>query len=178
MSFNVAMLEALQAEGLDLAACIRVLRAGEKRSDPTAAQRMRDMRARKKAGRVTRNVTHEPPNDNILTPVTEANASSTLEGKPSPKRHRLPVDWQPKPFTAGTCAEQVVQRWEPGRLERELSKFRDHHTAAGTKWENWQAAWSKWVNNSSDFERGRNVGTVGKSQAAYAMLNVDPDEPF
>lgn len=176
MSFQVAILKAMQAEGLDLDACIRVLEAGSQKTDPTAAQRMREMRSRRKARSVTRNVTHEPPNDNTLTPVPEAKASSTVE--PAPTKHRLPSDWQPKPFTAGTCAAQIVARWEPGRLERELAKFRDHHTAAGTKWENWQAAWSKWVNNSGDFERNRSAATGGKSQAAYAMLNIDPGETF
>jgi hypothetical protein len=70
VSFNVAMLEAMQAEGLDLAACIRVLKAGEKKTDPTAAERMARMRASRKAAkeagdeRVTRNVTPNPsPND-------------------------------------------------------------------------------------------------------------------
>lgn len=75
MSFNVAMLEAMQAEGLDLSACIRVLRAGEKGADTTAAERQRRCRARKVS---RRDVTRDPPNDiDILTPeVSEANASS------------------------------------------------------------------------------------------------------
>lgn len=97
---------------------------------------------------------------------------------PKPKKHRLPADWQPLPFTLGTMAAQVVDRWEPGRIERELAKFRDHHAAAGTRWENWQAAWSKWVNNSGDFERGRSgTGTGGKSATAFAMLSPG-EEPF
>ncbi len=104
---------------------------------------------------------------------------------PAPKKRRLPADWEPMPFQAGTQAALVVSRWEPGRMERELAKFRDHHTAAGTKWENWQAAWSKWVNGSEDFERGRNGGSrqsgsndIGKSAAAFAMLNPSDDRPF
>lgn len=47
MSFCVAMLEAMKAEGLDLDACIRVLSAGEKRADPTNAQRQSRHRAKK-----------------------------------------------------------------------------------------------------------------------------------
>jgi len=180
VSLNADTIEFLLSKGLTGADLLEVARRSERRSDPTAAERMRNMRARKKAGRVTRNVTNEPPNDNTLTPVPEANASVTLEPAHVGK-HRLPADWQPKPFSAGTCAEQTVQRWEPGRLERELAKFRDHHTAAGTRWENWQAAWSKWVNNSDDFQRGRSGQStphnIGKSAAAFAAL-APGDEPF
>jgi hypothetical protein len=73
MGFNVAMLKAMEAEGLDLSACIRVLEAGEKKADPTAAERKRRQRAKSQ-----RDVTRDPPNDNnTLTPeVSEANASS------------------------------------------------------------------------------------------------------
>lgn len=174
MKFNAAALKLMLDKGLTLGDVVEIAAANERVSDPGAAERMRNMRARK---RVTRNVTPEPPNDNILTPVSEAKASSTLEPRRNGK-HRLPVDWQPKPFTAGTHAEQIVQRWEPGRLERELSKFRDHHTAAGTMWVDWQAAWSKWVNNSRDFERPQNVGTIGKTAATFALLQGGRDEPF
>ena len=77
MSFNVAMLKQMQAEGLSLDACIRVLEAGEKRGDPTAAERKRRQRANEKSRRDSHGVT--PPNDiDILTPheVSEAEASS------------------------------------------------------------------------------------------------------
>lgn len=65
MSFNVAMLEAMQAEGLDLDACIRVLKAGEKKSDPTAAERKRRQRAKSHRD-VTRDMVS--PNESNLTP--------------------------------------------------------------------------------------------------------------
>jgi hypothetical protein len=88
----------------------------------------------------------------------------------APKRHQLPVDWEPMPFKAGTQAAMIVARWEPGRLERELAKFRDHHTAAGTKWEN----------GSQDFERGSSGNQhhpnhgLGKSAAAAVRAFGDP----
>lgn len=82
MAFNAAMLEQMKAEGLDLDACIRVLRAGEKKADPTAAERMRNMRARSKGEKVTRNVTRVTPNDNNLTPGSEAKASSPFSKCP------------------------------------------------------------------------------------------------
>lgn len=49
MSFNAAMLEAMQDEGLDLSGCIRVLRAAERGKDTTNAERQARHRAKKKA---------------------------------------------------------------------------------------------------------------------------------
>jgi hypothetical protein len=185
VSFNVAMLKAMQDEGLELDAIIRILSAGEPMSAADKRREWDRNRKREKreaerlsGGKSGGNPPDPSPNERDNLTPTRGITPPPSGGDPKPKKHRLPVDWEPKPFTPGTLAAQTVLRWEPGRIERELSKFRDHHTAAGTKWENWQAAWSKWVNNSGDFERGRNVASIGKSQAAYAMLNIDPDEPF
>jgi hypothetical protein len=82
VSFNSAMLKQMQAEGLDLAACIRVLEAAERKSDSTATERQRRCRENKKAGCHAVTVTRDPsPNEiDILTPTreskTEAKASS------------------------------------------------------------------------------------------------------
>jgi hypothetical protein len=142
------------------------------------AERQRKKRSLAESRGVTRTRRDKGSNDrDILTSKGLPPKPNGLD--PKPKKHRLPGDWQPVPFTFGSLAAQTVLRWQPGRMERELAKFRDHHTAAGTQWENWQAAWSKWVNNSSDFERGQSgqSASIGKSQAAFAMLNPG-DEPF
>lgn len=98
-----------------------------------------------------------PPNDiDILTPQEKPSPtkpSGLFPPKPKSQKCSLPADWEPEPLTLGSQAHQIVQRWQPGRLERELSKFRDHHTAAGSRFHCWQAAWRKWINNSPDFER-------------------------
>lgn len=47
MAFNSAMLEQMKAEGLDLDACIRVVKAGEKKADPTNAERQARYRDRR-----------------------------------------------------------------------------------------------------------------------------------
>lgn len=66
MSFNVAILEQMKAEGLDFDAAIRVLKAGEGKSDPTNAERQKRYRAKRKSNGVT--VTRDAPNDIILNP--------------------------------------------------------------------------------------------------------------
>lgn len=185
MSLTGGHLDALVAAGAtveQIVALVKADMAERERALEDRRSKDRDRQRRKRCHAESRGFTRTkcdtPPNDNILTPPDLPPKPIGLD--PKPKKHRLPVDWEPKPFTPGTLAAQTVLRWEPGRLERELSKFRDHHTAAGTRWENWQAAWSKWVNNSEDFNRGGNVRQIGKSAAAYASLvsNLAPDEPF
>lgn len=83
VSFNVAMLEAMKAEGLDLDACIRVLKAGEVRRDTTATERKRRQRARDR-DMSQRDVTRDngSPIEELLSPSEalpdEASASSPV----------------------------------------------------------------------------------------------------
>ena len=88
MSFNVAMLKAMRAEGLDFDAAIRVLEAGEKKSDPTNAARQARHREKKRNAVTVTPVT--PPNDiDILTP--QAQVSEPSGSSPSPRAWALPV---------------------------------------------------------------------------------------
>jgi hypothetical protein len=72
MTFNVAMLKQMRAEGLDFDAAIRVLEAGEKKADNTNSERQARYRANRKAAKDSNAVTVTPvtpPNDiDILTP--------------------------------------------------------------------------------------------------------------
>jgi hypothetical protein len=68
----------------------------------------------------------------------------------------LPEGWLPKPLTPGTVCAQIVSVWIAGRMERELSKFRDHHLRSDQRWSDWDAAWRTWIQNSGDFERPAN----------------------
>lgn len=90
MAFCAAMLEQMKAEGLDLDACIRVLKAGEKKSDPTNAERQARHRAKNNAVTVTDDGF---PNDiDILTPSGSPTNSNELA-------------------SPGLTVEQVVEGW-------------------------------------------------------------------
>jgi hypothetical protein len=98
-----------------------------------------------------------PDTTSPVTPATDT--GDTMSPKPSrtirpqktssssvSRATRLPDDWLPAPLT-GQSAEAVVP-WQAGRLERELSKFRDHWAAssgANARKHDWQAAWRNWV---------------------------------
>lgn len=185
MSLSTAIVDALVATGVtrdQLAAAMKADIADREAEGAAKleAKRAKD-RERQQRHRLSRNVTvtacdeRDTPlddNESLIPPRKIPPKANALD--PKPKKHRLPLDWQPKPFTPNTMAAQIVQRWEPGRMERELAKFRAHYAAAGTRWEDWQAVWCKWVNNSDDFQRGKHgpqQSGIGRTeQAAIAAL--------
>jgi hypothetical protein len=181
------MIDAMLATGVtreQLAAVVKADIADREAAEAAKieARRAKD-RERQQRHRLSRDVTvtdrdqrDTPPNEreNLTPPHNNPPKAKALD--PKPKKNTLPLDWQPLPFNIGTMAAQIVERWEPGRMERELAKFRAHYDAAGTKWQDWQAVWCKWVNNSDDFQRGRNgpanqqPGIGRTEQAAIAAL--------
>lgn len=105
------------------------------------------------------------PIDNILLPQehnpSEAKASLAPRGK-KPKSIRLPDDWEPEPLTGETL--EMVSVWQPGRLERELAKYRDYWKQASGRRAakpDWQAAWRNWLRNSDDWNQGKQNGQHG-----------------
>ena len=122
------------------------------------------------------------------TPATQAPKPSgtvnTKKDKPSSSSrakkaaHPLPKNWTPKPLKPGSICAQIVARWQPGRIERELSKFKDHHLRSDQRWSDWDAAWRTWIQKASDFDErrpntlGRNKPADGLSPTARAALDV------
>ena len=165
VSLAPEVMEAMKDAGASIDVIIAAVRADAALADKAVEERRAKDRERQRRHRESRNVTvtprdsrDSPPNERDNLTPRKVTPPKPIGLDPKPKKHRLPVDWEPMPFKAGSMAALTVIRWEPGRMERELSKFRDHHTAAGSRFEDWQAAWSKWVNNSEDFQRGRNGG--------------------
>jgi hypothetical protein len=190
MSIAPEILEAMKDAGASIEVILAAIRADSALAEKAVEERRAKDRERQRRHRMSRQVTvtprdecDAPPNErDNLTPEKVIPPKPNGLVAPKPKKHRLPADWEAKPFGSGTIAAQTIERWEPGRIERELSKFRDHHTAAGTKWENWQAAWSKWVNSSDDFRggngqqrtdgMGRHQSPDGLSPTTRAALDV------
>lgn len=61
-------------------------------------------------------------------------------------------------------AQAIVERWKPGELETQLSRFKDHHTAKGSTFKDWQAAFRTWIDNHDEY-RQRNGKTSGRSSS-------------
>src|SRR5690606_21098282 len=90
-------------------------------------------------------------------------------------------DWRPAEFGPGTECRSVVDGWPPGELARQVERFTAHHTAKGSRFENWQAAWKTWVLNSREFGHGRANGNGAPDRrdgvAAALDRRLGFDEP-
>ena len=140
-----------------------------------AAARKRAQRDRERDSHATVTATsqdksHEtspplPPLPSPQTPLPTPPISPPPSTKPGARAVRLPDDWQPQPLAKGTA--EIVAVWEPGRMERELAKFRDWAAAASgpnSRKPNWDAAWRNWLreaderHGNSSRNRGGNPG--------------------
>jgi hypothetical protein len=171
-----ALIDSLQADGVDAEVILRAIKAAEKKRDNTNADRQARHRAKKRNAVTVTPVT--PPNDiDILTPqeVSEPNGSS-----PPPRPWALPVGVS-------------LQVWTDLLTNRKRKRLPNTDTA-------WKAFNDDLVRVSAQTgipppkliemcvakgwgaiydPRGTKIGqSIGKSQAAYAMLNIAPDEPF
>lgn len=181
MGFNVAMLEAMQAEGLDLDACIRVLKAGEKKADPTNAERQARHRAKRKEAkdnaRYSNGVT--PPNDNISNPpCSEPNGSSQPWACPegvdpqvwedflkNRKRKRLPNTATAWKLFLGDLDRVSAETGIPPPRLIELC------TGKG-----WGAIYDPTGRSAANDQRQQQG--LGKSAAAFAALDPRADRPM
>jgi len=181
VSFNAAMLKQMQVEGLNLDACIRVLEAAERKSDPTNAQRQARFRANKKAKAEDNGVTVTgvtPPND--IDNLTPRDGSEAKASSPYPAPEGVSDDvWgdflkSPKRRKAG------MSKTAYAGITNNLKILAEHGFPPGEMIalaveRGWITVKLEWVQNE---RRPANSNTIGKSAAAYAMLNASPDEPF
>jgi hypothetical protein len=80
------------------------------------------------------------PKPSITSNTSEAKASSVKRAR------RIPEDWSPADLTG--VSAKIVAGWPPGKFDREIEGFRNHHTAKGTKMLDWNAAWRTWIGNT------------------------------
>jgi hypothetical protein len=124
MSFNVAMLKAMQAEGLSFDAAIRILEAGEKKDDPTNAARQARHREKKKAesNGVTVTGVTVSPNDSILTPSEPPSVISSEITPPADKSILVLEAWNLMASEAGVPKARMT----PERRKK-LRTFTSRH---------------------------------------------------
>lgn len=88
-------------------------------------------------------------NDGEETPREE---KSREEKKVKPRlarKTKLPDDFAPNETGLKKARDAGLN------VERELERFRDHHTAQGTVFLDWQAAWRTWIGKAVEFGRGK-----------------------
>lgn len=100
-------------------------------------------------------------------------ADAPKPAKPASRATILPDDFQPNETVRQMAAELGLS------LQAELAAFCDHHTAKGTTFRDWQAAFRTWLRNSQRFgqrstpmasSRHGQQGSTHKHAAAYATI--------
>jgi hypothetical protein len=124
VSFNVAMLKQMREEGLDFDAAIRVLEAGEHKSDPTAAERKRRQRAKEKS---QRDVTRDGGSNDIDILTSPENENS--EPKGSSQKFVLPADIPAEPWAGWEEMRKRIRKTPTNKARSlaitELRRLRD-----------------------------------------------------
>lgn len=134
------------------------------------------------------NYTVHPRNE--CTPATSAppkpatNTPEAASDKPS-KNHQkkqtqparaMPDDWQPREFGKGTKSRDVVAGWPPGELESQVEHFKAHHRSKGSKFIDWQDAWSTWVLNSRRYGVRNGTGNLNFGGTGFARPRSRSEE--
>lgn len=91
----------------------------------------------------------------------------------------LPDDWEPTEFGKGSQSAAIIGGWTRLTFERELEAFRAHHLSHGTRFTDWQAAWSKWVVNTvrfADRDAARPAAPVHRSAGGNAAGSTLVDQ--
>lgn len=103
--------------------------------------------------------TIKEPSLNRLAPV-----AAGAPPKPKPSRACvLPENFEPNATGAALAAELGL------RIAAEQAAFQDHHTANGSTFKDWQAAFRTWLRNSAKFARRdqRMGGSQGAGETPY-----------
>lgn len=125
MSFNAAILRAMQAEGLDLGACIRILEAGESKTDHTNAERQARHRAKKaESNAVTVTPVTPLPNDiDILTPPVPSTNSNELASPAELKPEHVVEAWN---TTAERLGLRAILKLTPERRRKLATRIKQN----------------------------------------------------
>jgi hypothetical protein len=180
MSLAGGHLDALLAAGAtaeQIVALVKADMAEREKSDEKRRAKDRERQQRKRHAE-SRGVTRtnadsrDPsPNENILTPTREEKPPPKGGVKKTDRGCRLPSNWEPQPLT-GKAAEMVA-RWSPGELERELAKFKNYWPSKGANAArtDWQRTWVNWL-ISADERKQTHGERADTNPTATALARV------
>lgn len=94
------------------------------------------------------------------------------KGKPLSGKHVLPENWEPEPFGEDSESREIVDGWSEKELKAQLEAFRAHHEANGSKFTDWQKAWSTWALNSRRFAPRSKIEKAGHASTGDAFLDA------
>ena len=162
MTLTAAALKIMAEKGLTAHDVAEIAAANEKRADPTAAARQARSRARKATSQ--RDVTRDPPNDNISNPPDTYPKPEGLAPSPKSKRDRgtrLPDDWVLPSEWRQWARER--RGWSDAEISEEAEIFANYWQAksgSGACHTSWAKTWKNWVIRS---HRPSGIRTAPKS---------------
>jgi len=176
-----------------LAAVAQRLFAGETAQEAIDARRAND---RDRKARKSREVTGTDVTDAEITnspfPLTPPLKVSPDPFKITPPISPIPTtesrgcrlrdDWKPEPLNGKALT--MVERWQPGEVEREIAKFRNYWMARAGKdacRTNWQRTFINWLISADERKPRydqRQQHSSRTSEAVYAVIGDDPHAPF
>lgn len=192
MTIAPEILEAMKDAGASVDVILAAVRADQALADKVAEERRAKDRERQRRHRMSRDVTDvtrdkcdTPPKRNNqnppVTPTKPKGLGAPQQKSPSIKVG-LPKNWQPDPIKPDGQAGAIIAAWPAGRLERELSKFKDHALAGNVKHSDWNAAFRNWIKKAGEFDErygkangsgaGRGQPSDGLSQTTRAARDV------
>jgi hypothetical protein len=81
-----------------------------------------------------------------------------------PRKSALPADWKPDETALVKAREFGVD------ANLEADSFRDHHTAKGSTFVDWQAAFRTWLGNAKRFARGGGATRESPTETMLGMI--------
>jgi hypothetical protein len=192
MSIAPEILEAMKDAGASIDVILAAIRADQALADKAAEERRAKDRERQRRHRLSRPVTvtprdgcDAPPKENIHTPPVSPTKPNGLEPPKAKIKIPLPQNWKPDPIKVDGEAGKIVAGWPAGRMERELSKFKDNALAGNVKHSDWNAAFRNWIKKADEFDEryGRpkqsSIPGLGKTSTAIAGLgDWNDDRPM
>lgn len=138
---DIAVLEAMVAEGATAATIVRVVKMMVER-EMIRRQQWADSQARVRAkraisGEVVKYSTSQQTVNRHDTAYTKKE-----EDKKKSRKIYMPVDFAPNETDLAACREL---NWPPSKIESELSRFRDHAAQNARQCADWHAAFRSWV---------------------------------
>lgn len=83
----------------------------------------------------------------VSKPVIKPEAKAS-ERKPPRRAVQLPEGWVP---SERNIADAQAKGLSARDIENEADRFRDHHTARGTAFKDWDAGWRTWIGNAARY---------------------------
>lgn len=115
-----------------------------------------------------------PPQKTTQTPAESAPKPlrTTIINKEK-RAHEIPEGWGPREFGVGTKSRGIVDGWSNDEREEHIERFIAHHRSKGTKFKDWQNAWSTWVLNSKRFNGNGKRSNSNEPQNPYVIAALE-----